>query len=579
MYTLRMPTMTNHDMGEQFEALADLLEIKGENPFKIRAYRNAARIVQDHPVEMARELADGRDLTEIPGIGKELAAKIATMTETGALPALEKVRAEFPPTLPDLLKLPGLGPKRVRVLLDQLQIASLDDLSAAAREGKIHALPGFGAKMEASLLEAVTKRMDTTVRHLRAATIPVVESITALLQRQPGVRQVAAAGSFRRGRDTVGDLDFLAVAEDPASVMEAFTGQPDIARVLAKGETKGSVLFKNGLQADLRLVETESFGAALHYFTGSQAHNIATRRRAQQLGLKQNEYGVFRDDTYIAGKTEEEVFAAINLPWIPPELREDNGEIEAAESGTLPVLVEACDLRGDLHNHTTWSDGNQSVEAMARHAASLGWEYIAITDHSKRLTVANGLDEERLALQLEEIDRVNTLGLGVRVLSGSEVDILEDGSLDLPASILSKLDVVIIAVHSRFKLSREKQTDRLLNAIDHPHVSFLAHPTGRLLLERDPYEVDLDKVLEHIRQRGCGVELNAHPLRLDLNDQYCRKAKELGIPVVISNDAHSLADFSHHQHGILQARRGWLEKKNVLNTMPLAALMKKLVSK
>jgi DNA polymerase (family 10) len=573
-----MSTMTNHEMGEQFEALADLLEIKGENPFKIRAYRNAARIVQDHPVEMTRECADGRDLTEIPGIGKELATKITTMAETGALPALEKVRAEFPPTLPDLLKLPGLGPKRVRVLLDQLQIASLDDLAAAAREGKIHVLPGFGAKMEASLLEAVTKRMDTTVRHLRAATIPVVESITALLQHQPGVRQVAAAGSFRRGRDTVGDLDFLAVADDPASVMTAFTGQSDITRVLANGETKGSVLFKNGLQADLRLVDADSFGAALHYFTGSQAHNIATRRRAQQLGLKQNEYGVFRDDMYVAGKSEEDVYAAINLPWIPPELREDNGEIEAADAGTLPALITLDDLRGDLHNHTTWSDGNQSVEAMARHAASLGWDYIAITDHSKRLTVANGLDEERLAQQLDEIDRVNALGLGITVLKGSEVDILEDGSLDLPTSILKKLDVVIIAVHSRFKLSREKQTDRLLNAIDHPCVSFLAHPTGRLLLERDPYEVDLDKVLDHIRQRGCGVELNAHPLRLDLNDSYCRKAKERGIPVAISNDAHSLADFSHHQHGVVQARRGWLEKKNVLNTLPLDALMKKLQS-
>jgi len=570
--------MTNHDMGEQFEALADLLEIKGENPFKIRAYRNAARILQDHPVEVAGELAGGRDLTEIPGIGKEIAAKIITMVETGALPALEKVRAEFPPRLPDLMKLPGLGPKRVRVLLDQLQITSPDDLAAAAREGKIHTLPGFGAKMETSLLEAVTKQMDTTVRHLRAKTIPVVEHITALLRAQQGVSQVAAAGSFRRGRDTVGDLDFLAVAEDPAAVMQVFIAQPDITRVLAQGETKGSVLFKNGLQADLRLVESESFGAALHYFTGSQAHNIATRRRAQQLGLKQNEYGVFRDDTYIAGKTEEEVYASINLPWIPPELREDAGEIEAAEKGKLPTLILQENLRGDLHNHTVWSDGNQSVEDMARHAASLGWEYIAITDHSKRLTVANGLDEARLEKQLEEIDRVNDLGLGIKVLKGSEVDILEDGSLDLPPSILKKLDVVIIAVHSRFKLSREKQTDRLLNAIEHPYVSFLAHPTGRLLLERDPYEVDLDKVLEHIRQRGCFVELNAHPLRLDLSDQYCRKAKERGIPVVISNDAHSLADFSHHQHGVLQARRGWLEKKNVLNTLPLDALMKSLRS-
>ncbi len=568
--------MTNQEMAEQFEALADLLEIKGENPFKIRAYRNAARILGDHAVEMATELAAGRDLTEIPGIGKELAAKIATMVETGQLPALEKIRAEFPPTVPDLLKLPGLGPKRVRHLLDELKVSSLDELAAAAREGRIRDLPGFGPKLEASLLEAVTKRMDTTVRHLRAKTVPVVERIESVLKALPGVSQVAVAGSYRRGRDTVGDLDFLAVAADPASVMDAFTSQPDIARVLAHGETKGSVLFKSGLQADLRLVEAHSFGAALHYFTGSQAHNIATRRRAQEMGLKQNEYGVFRGDDVVAGKTEEDVYEAIGLPWIPPELREDAGEIEAAEKGMLPKLVEEKDLRGDLHNHTTWSDGILSVEEVARHAASLGWEYIAITDHSKRLTVANGLDEERLEKQLEEIDRVNSLGLGINVLKGSEVDILEDGSLDLPNSILKQLDVVIVSVHSKFKLSREQQTNRILNALEHPYVTFLAHPTGRLLLERDPYEVDLDKVLDHIDQRGCFVELNAHPLRLDLNDTYCRKARERGVPVVINNDAHSLADFKHHAHGILQARRGWLEKKDVLNTLGRAALVKKL---
>lgn len=570
--------MTNREMAEQFEALADLLEIKGENPFKIRAYRNAARMLADHAVEMSVEVAAGRDLTDIPGIGKELAAKIATMVQEGRLPALEKVRAEFPPTLPDLLKIPGLGPKRVRHLLDELQVASLDDLAAAARAGKIRDLPGFGPKLEAALLEAVTKRMDTTVRHLRATTVPVVERITALLKAQPGVSQVAAAGSYRRGRDTVGDLDFLAVADDPAAVMAVFTGQPDVERVLARGETKGSVLFKGGLQADLRLVEAGSFGAALQYFTGSQAHNIATRRRAQTMGLKQNEYGIFRGEESVAGATEEEVYRVLGLPWIPPELREDAGEIEAAEQGTLPYLVEEKDLRGDLHNHTTWSDGVLSVEEVARHAASLGWDYIAITDHSKRLTVANGLDEERLEKQLEEIDRVNALGLGIAVLKGSEVDILEDGSLDLPASILKQLDVVIVSVHSRFKLSREQQTNRILNALEHPYVTFLAHPTGRLLLERDPYEVDLDKVLDHIRQRGCFVELNAHPLRLDLNEGYCRKAKERGIPVVINNDAHSLPDFRHHAHGILQARRGWLEKKDVLNTLGRDALLKMLRS-
>jgi len=569
-------TMLNQDIAERFEELADFLEIKGENPFKIRAYRNAARIIGDHPVELYKELADGKDLTLISGIGKELSAKIAVMVETGSLPALEVIRAEFPESLPSLLKLPGLGPKRVKVLLDKLKITSLDDLVLAARGGKIRELSGFGPKMEASILDAAAKRMDTTVRHLRARTVGQVQDIIHHLKGVPGLRRIEIAGSYRRGKETVGDLDFLAVADDAPTVMKAFTGMNGIVKVLAHGDTKGSVLLKNGMQADLRLVDEKSFGAAWHYFTGSKAHNIATRRRAQQSGLKQNEYGIFRDEEYIAGKTEEDVYNALKLPWIPPEIREDSGEVEAAEQGNLPHLVEQKDLRGDLHNHTTWSDGNASVEAMAKHAASLGWQFIAITDHSKRLTVANGLNADRLEKQIDEIDRLNEAGLGIRILKGSEVDILEDGSLDLPDSILKKLDVVVISVHSKFNLSREKQTSRILHALDHPYVSFVAHPTGRLLLERDPIDVDMDRVLEHIHQRGCFVELNAHPIRLDLNDVYCRKARDLGIPVVINNDAHSIPDFQHHQHGILQARRAWLEKKDVLNCLPLEKLMKKL---
>lgn len=570
--------MLNQEIADRFDELADYLEIKGDNPFKIRAYRNAARMIQEHRVELHQEIAAGRDLTEIPGIGKELAAKIAEMVETGHLPALEKVKAEFPATLTSLLKLPGLGPKRVRMLLDQLKIASLDDLITAARAGKIHALPGFGPKLEASLLDAAVKKLDTSVRFLRARAIPHVELIMERLKSLPAVSKVEVAGSFRRGRETVGDLDFLAVAADVPTTMKTFTGMPEVERILGRGDTKASVLLKNGMQADLRIVPEECFGAALHYFTGSKAHNIATRRRAQQMGYKQSEYGVFEDDVRLAGKTEEEVFAALKLPWIPPELREDSGEIEAAEKKALPRLVEQKDLKGDLHNHTTWSDGAESIETMARHAAARGWKYLAITDHSRRLTVANGLDEKRLAAQLAEIDELNERGLGIRILKGSEVDILEDGSLDLPDSILKELDVVIVSIHSRFHLKRDIQTDRILRALDHPHVTFLAHPTGRLLLERDGYEVDLDRVLEHIRQRGCFVELNAHPLRLDLNETWCRKAAELGIPVVISNDAHSLPDFEMHQHGILQARRGWLEKKHVLNTLPLEKLLKKLRS-
>lgn len=568
--------MLNQDIADRFDELADYLEVKGDNPFKIRAYRYAARTIRDLGEELYRSLAEGIDLMTIPGIGKEIAAKIAVMVDTGRLPALDAAKAELPASLPQLLKLPGLGPRRVKQLLDDLHVTNLEDLIAAAKEKKVQQLSGFGPKLETSLLEAATKRLDTTVRHLRARAAGEVDLIKELLEKIPGVQRLEVAGSYRRGKETVGDLDFLVSATDGAAVMKAFTGMKGIERVLASGETKGSILLHNGIQADLRLVPPESFGAALHYFTGSKNHNVATRRRAQQLGLKQNEYGIFKGDQQIAGKTEEDVFAALNLPWIAPELREDRGEVEAAENANLPKLIEAADLRGDLHNHTTWSDGVESVESLARYAALLGWEYIAVTDHSKRLTVANGLDEKRLREQLQDIDELNEAGIGTRILKGSEVDILEDGSLDLPDSVLSELDVVIVSVHSKFNLPRDKQTERVLKALDNPWVSFLAHPTGRLLLERDGYEIDLDSVLNHIKQRGCFVELNAHPLRLDINDVYCRKARELGVPVVINNDAHSIGDFAHHEDGIMQARRGWLEKQHVVNTLSLPALLKKL---
>ncbi|MGA1529360.1 MAG: DNA polymerase/3'-5' exonuclease PolX [Kiritimatiellia bacterium] len=569
-------TMLNQDIADRFDELADYLEVKGDNPFKIRAYRYAARTIRDLGEELYRSLAEGIDLMTIPGIGKEIAAKIAVMVDTGRLPALDAAKAELPASLPQLLKLPGLGPRRVKQLLDDLHVTNLEDLIAAAKEKKVQQLSGFGPKLETSLLEAATKRLDTTVRHLRARAAGEVDLIKELLEKIPGVQRLEVAGSYRRGKETVGDLDFLVSATDGAAVMKAFTGMKGIERVLASGETKGSILLHNGIQADLRLVPPESFGAALHYFTGSKNHNVATRRRAQQLGLKQNEYGIFKGDQQIAGKTEEDVFAALNLPWIAPELREDRGEVEAAENANLPKLIEAADLRGDLHNHTTWSDGVESIESLARYAALLGWEYIAVTDHSKRLTVANGLDEKRLREQLQDIDELNEAGIGTRILKGSEVDILEDGSLDLPDSVLSELDVVIVSVHSKFNLPRDKQTERVLKALDNPWVSFLAHPTGRLLLERDGYEIDLDSVLNHIKQRGCFVELNAHPLRLDINDVYCRKARELGVPVVINNDAHSIGDFAHHEDGIMQARRGWLEKQHVVNTLSLPALLKKL---
>ncbi|HMP74429.1 MAG TPA: DNA polymerase/3'-5' exonuclease PolX [Kiritimatiellia bacterium] len=567
----------NNDLADVFSELADLQEIRGDNPFRVRAYRNAARLCGDHGEPLREAVARGDDLTAISGIGKELAEKIREIVTTGKLGALEKIRGEFPPDVTKMLNLQGLGPKRVKTLLEELQINTLADLEQAAKDGRVRKLPGFGAKIEATLLASIERKGGEVQRFLRPRVRETAEALVAYLEASGTLSRITPAGSFRRGRETIGDLDVLAVATGmPTAAMDAFAGFDDVDRVLAKGETKSSVVLRNGLQVDLRIVPEESYGAALHYFTGSQAHNIAMRRRAQQQDLKLNEYGVFRGEETVAGASEEDVFKALGLPWIAPELREDRGELDAAEAGRLPELITAADIRGDLHNHTTWSDGEADLLDMAEAAKGRGWEYLAITDHSKRLTVANGLDEARLRKQIEEIDRINAGLDGFTLLKGSEVDLLEDGSLDLDDEVLGLLDVVILSVHSKFNLSRDKQTERILRALDHPKVTFVAHPTGRLLLTREPYEVDVDRVLEGIKQRGCFVELNLNPLRLDLNDVQLRMAKDAGILVVANSDAHSPRDFDHHYDGILQARRGWLEPKDVLNTRSLSELRRLL---
>jgi DNA polymerase (family 10) len=398
------------------------------------------------------------------------------------------------------------------------------------------------------------------------------DALCAHLRAARGVGQVTVAGSFRRMRETVGDLDILATASDAAAVIERFTHYDEVKEVLSAGTTRASVLLKSGLQVDLRVVAPASYGAALHYFTGSKAHNIAIRRLAQARGLKINEYGVFRGDERIAGEDEASVYASVGLPYIEPELREDTGEIEAARAGRLPHLVELGDLKGDLHAHTRATDGHDSLRDMALAAKKLGFEYLAITEHSRRLTVAHGLDPQRLLQQCDEIDRLNGEGLGITLLKGIEVDILEDGSLDLPDDVLGRLDLVVGAVHSRFDLSRARQTERILRAMDHPHFTLLAHPTGRLIEEREPYDVDMPRILRHARERGCFLELNAHPERLDLIDSHCRMAREAGVLVSINSDAHSTFDFANLRYGVGQARRGWLEKADVLNTRTLATL-------
>src|SRR5512139_3680635 len=566
----------NADIAAIFDEIADLLEIEGANPFRIRAYRNAARTLGELPQEVRVLLERGEDLKHLPGIGNDLAAKIGEIVSSGHCSQLERLHKELPPAITELLHIPGIGPKRVKTLYHDLDIQTVGQLYRAARDGRIRELPGFGEKTEHNIQQAVEAHVSLARRYKLAVVAQYADALQAYLQQVPGVAQVTVAGSFRRMRETVGDLDILVAASAKSPVMARFTAYEEVAEVLSAGSTRASVVLKSGLQVDLRAVEKHSCGAALHYFTGSKAHNIAIRRIAQKLGLKVNEYGVFRGSERIAGETEESVFRSVGLPWIAPELREDRGEIEAARAGRLPQLVELADLRGDLHVHSKATDGHDTLRAMAQAARELGLEYIAITEHSRHLTVAHGLDPQRLMRQCDEIEQLNAELKGITLLKGIEVDILEDGSLDLPDEVLGRLDLVVGAVHSKFDLSRARQTERILRAMDHPHFTLLAHPTGRLLEQRAPYDVDMLRIIRQARQRSCFLELNAHPERLDLLDSQCQMAREEGVLVSINSDAHSTFDFSNLKYGVGQARRGWLEKDDVLNTRPLAALRRLL---
>lgn len=562
----------NADIAADFDELADLLEIEGANPFRIRAYRNAARTLRDLPRDVAAMLDQGEDLTELPGIGKDLAAKIKEIVETGTAAMLEEHRKTVPATLTELLKIPGIGPKRVKGLYHDLGIRTLDQLQKAAAEGRVRTLRGFGEKTERYILHQLKARTGEEKRFKLAIATQYAEALITYLKESPGVKQVVAAGSYRRAKETIGDLDILVTASPGSSVMDRFASYPEVEEVLAQGATKASLRLACKLQVDVRVVPKESYGAALQYFTGSKAHNVALRQMAQQQGLKINEYGVFKGDQSVAGATEESVYASVGLPWIPPELRENRGEFDAARAGRLPTLVEVADLKGDLHAHSKATDGQNSMKEMAEAARDRGLEYLAITDHSRRLAMAKGLDPKRLFEQLEEIDRLNETSIGITLLKGIEVDILEDGSLDLPDDDLSRLDLVVGAVHSHFRLSRQKQTERILRAMDHPYFTILAHPTGRLIDERVPYDVDMPRVIRHARERGCFLEVNAHPIRLDLADTDCQAAKEAGVMVSINSDAHSTLDFGNLRYGVGQARRGWMEKHDVLNARPLPVL-------
>ena len=562
----RTAAVHNADIAAAFDEIADLLELRNENPFRVRAYRNAARVVSELRLDVAQQIARGEELPHIPGIGEDLAGKMTEIAASGTCRLLEQMRAKFPRGITDLLRLPGLGPKKVTALHETLHVGSLQALRDAAAAGRVRELPGFGEATERRLLDAVDARLNKAARFKIAVAAQYAEPLARYLP-------AFVAGSYRRMKETVGDLDFVAASDKPESVIERFAKYPEVAKVLAQGPTKAMVLLACGIQCDLRVVEPGSFGAALHYFTGSKAHNIAIRKLGVAAGLKVNEYGVFRGRRRIAGETEESVYAAVGLPYIAPELREDMGEIQAAMRGRLPRLVTLEDLQGDLHVHTRATDGRSSLAEVAAAARAAGLGYIAITDHSRRVAMAHGLDPARLARQGAEIDAFNASHAGLRVLKGIEVDILEDGSLDLPDRALESLDVVVAAVHGRFELSRARQTERILAAMGNPHVAILAHPTGRLLEEREGYDVDMLAIVRKARERGIALELNAHPDRLDLDDANCRMAKDEGVLVSIDSDSHAADGFAALRYGAGQARRGWLSAQDVLNARPLAELL------
>lgn len=570
-------TVHNKEIAAIFEELADLLEIEGANAFRVRAYREAARSISGMSESLADLVAEGDDLSELPNIGESMAEKIATIVETGSLPQLEEAQGRVPATLSEIMKVGGLGPKRVKALHQGLGIDTLEDLKTAAEAGRVRELPGFGKKTENNIKERLQRWEGEEKRTLLLDAEEIVRPLVVYLEEVEGVKDLTVAGSYRRRKETVGDIDVLATCGKDSPIMDRFADYEEVSEVVSKGETRSTARLRSGMQVDLRVLPEVSYGAALHYFTGSKAHNIAVRKRGVKRGLKINEYGIFRDEERVAGKTEEEVFEAVDLPYIVPELRENNGEIEAAEEGRLPRLVELDDICGDLHSHTKATDGHDELEAMAEAAAERGYAYLAVTDHSKHVSVANGLDEKRLAGQIAAIDELNEkLDGRIRILKGIEVDILEDGSLDLPDEILRALDLRVCSIHYKLGLPEKKQTERVIRAMDNPLFNIFAHPTGRLIGSREPYEIDLERIMDAALERGCFLEINAQPSRLDLTASDCRMAREKGLKVAISTDAHATGQLAHMRFGVWQARRGWLGPDDVLNTRGLDNLMKLL---
>jgi DNA polymerase (family 10) len=562
----------NSDIADIFNEVADLLEIEGANQYRVRAYRNAARTISTLSRDVSDMVEEGEDLSELPGIGEDLAGKIEEIVETGDLKQLEEIEQRTPPALAKMLDVAGLGPKRVQTIYEALDVTTMAELQEAAEQGRIQELHGLGEKTEKKILEDLERWSAEEERTRRDVAEERVEPLLNFLRGLDNVGRVQAAGSYRRKKETVGDLDVLAISDVGEEVISRFVEYEDVEEVVSQGETRSTVVFKSGLHVDLRVVEEKSYGAALLYFTGSKQHNITLRNMALEKELKINEYGVWDttgespEQEQIAGETEEEIYGLFDLPWIAPELREDRGEVEAAQQGELPGLITLEDVQGDLQSHTTASDGRASLKEMAQAARALGRDYLAVTDHSAYIGVAQGLEADELEERVEEIQRLNEAMEEIILLTSVEVDIMEDGSLDLPDDALEKLDLVIFAVHSHFDLPADKQTERIIRAMDNPNCNILAHPTGRQIGKRPAYDVDMGRLMDAALERGCFLELNAQPDRLDLDDVYCKMAKERGLKVAISTDAHGTEELKFIRFGVYQARRGWLEPDDVLNT-------------
>lgn len=567
--------MDNQQIARIFDHISQILQLQGENPFKVRAYTRASEVIRGLTYELADAGPDA-SLEKLPGIGKKMALKIEELLETGKLEAYEELKKSDYAPLVAFLDIRGVGPKHAKLIFEALSINTIEALEQAASQGKLRGLPGLGPKAEANILKGIQDAKKYKERTPLAQVLPKARAILSRLSSMEEAEQAVLAGSVRRMRETVADVDILVASKHPDRITKAFValaGPNRPEQIIAQGETKSSILTDDGFQIDLRVVAPESFGAAAHYFTGSKAHNIRIRSLAQERGLKVNEYGVYDGETRIGGATEEQIFEAVGLPFIPPEIREDQGEIEAAQQSKLPDLIRLDQIKGDLHVHTNYSDGQSTVEEMARAAKDRGYSYLAICDHSPAVGITNGLTAERLAVQREEIERANKMLDGFRVLAGIEVDIRSDNTLDLEDDALARLDLVVAAVHTKLGQPKNEMTRRIITAIEHPSVHIIAHPTGRLIGRREPYEVDMEKVMDACKANGKVLELNAHPERLDLSDTHCRKAKEKGLKIAISTDSHSDTQLELMEYGIANARRGWIEGDDVINTLPLEKLL------